>query len=56
MTQSVKITFGKKENATGFVGRAPRRPDCGTGQSVEGCGKFVLEVSARVLGGKSVLL
>ena len=31
---------------------APQRPDRCTGRSPEVCGKFVLEVSARVLGGR----
>ena len=41
------------KNGTGFVGRAPQRPDCGTGQSVEVRREFMLGcLSARgpVLG------
>ena len=34
--------FGKNYNATGTVGRAPQRPTCGTGQSLEVPGKAVL--------------
>ena len=34
---------------------APQRSNCGAGQSPEVCEQFVLEVSARVLGGRSVL-
>ena len=43
--------FGKKQNTTGIVGRAPQRPNCGTGQSFELCGKSVsrLAIGSRLV-------
>ena len=47
--------IGKKQDTISTSGRAPQRSDCGTGQSPEVCGEFVLAVSVRVLCGGSVL-
>ena len=35
MIQNAKTTFGKTKDATGTAGRAPQRPNCGSGQSFE---------------------
>ena len=45
---------GRNDTRISTLGRAPQRFNCCAGQSTEVCGKFVLEVSARVLGGRSV--
>ena len=53
-TQKPKTVWNmKKSNATGTVGRAPQRPDCGTGYSVDVHGEFVpgLIFGPRLCGG-----
>ena len=53
-TQKPKTVWNmKNSNATGTVGRAPQRPDCGTGYSVDVHGEFVLGLifGPRLCGG-----
>ena len=51
MTQNARTTFWEGINATGIAGRAPQRPNCGTGQSFEVCEKSVsrLTIGSRLV-------
>ena len=52
MTRAQRQHFGKKYNATGTVGRAPQRPNCGTRQSFEVRGE---SLSRRTIGSRPVV-
>ena len=47
VTQSAKATFREEIKRDWVVGRAPQRPDCGIGQSVEVRGEFVHRIVSR---------